>query len=716
MKKTSWLSRSYISLVMLFMYAPIFVMIFFSFNESKSRAHFAGFSLRWYKDLFNNGNIMSALMTTLIVAIVSAVCSTILGTLAAIGIQSMKSKARKLLLNFTYIPLVSPEIVMGVSLMLLFGLLGIESGYLTLILAHITFNVPYVILNVMPKLRQMDKHLFEAAMDLGCTPITAFRLVMLPEIMPGIISGFLMAITFSLDDFNVSYFVSGDKHQTLPILIYAMVKRRVSPEINALSTIIFVVVFIILLITNINEIRREKEIRKKSRALRMPVIVLMILGAVIFGSAAPNAGINTDGSSNLLSVFDASAYTAYADEVDDSDDDEAEMTPEQAALWETAYDYDHEYYERFKGKGMSISVYNWGEYISDGSDDLMDICSEFEKLTGIKVYYTNFATNEELYAKLKGGNASYDVIFPSDYMVARMIKENMLAPLNHSNIPNIKYLDPQFMDPAYDPGSKYSLPYCWNTVGIIYNTDMVDEVPTSWDILWDEKYAGQILMFDNSRDAFAIACKALGYSMNTEDPDELREAADLLIAQKPVVQAWVMDQIFDKMENNEAAIAPYYSGDATLMMPYNDAIAVAFPEEGTNVFVDAACIPASSSNKEAAEMFINFLNEPGVAAENAWFIGYATPNLAAYALLDEETQNNEAIYPPDEVIANSEQFIHLSDETNLLMDNLWTEIKTNTGSFLSWGLPPTLALAALLIGKYAYRIKKARAHSRMTEY
>lgn len=683
MRKTSWLSKSYITLVMLFMYLPIAVMIFFSFNESKSRSHFAGFSLRWYKDLFTNDDIMAALTTTLIVAIVSAVFSTILGTLAAIGISSMKSRMKKLFLNFTYIPLVSPEIVMGVSLMLLFGLLGIESGYITLILAHITFNVPYVILSVMPKLRQMDKHLFDAAMDLGCTPVMAFRKVMLPEIMPGIISGFLMAITFSLDDFNVSYFVSGDKHQTLPILIYAMVKRRVSPEINALSAIIFVVVFIILIATNLNELRREKEIQKKSRALRTPAIVLVILAAITLSGGA-----------------------SYADE---------EMTPEQEALWEVAYDYDLEYYERFMDEDMSISVYNWGEYISDGSDDLMDICAEFEEVTGIKVYYTNFATNEELYAKLKGSNTSYDVIFPSDYMVARMIEEDMLAPLNHDNIPNMKHLDPKFMDPVYDPGSKYSIPYCWNTVGIIYNTDMVDEVPTSWDILWDEKYAGEILMFDNSRDAFAIACKALGYSMNTEDPDELREAADLLIAQKPVVQAWVMDQIFDKMENNEAAIAPYYAGDATLMMPYNDAIAVAFPEEGTNLFVDAACIPANSQHKEAAEMFINFLNEPGVAAENAWFIGYATPNLAAYALLDSETQNDEAIYPPEEIIANSEQFIHLSEETNLLMDSLWTEVKANTGSFLTWGLPPTLALAAIIIGKYAFKIRKARAHKRMAE-
>ncbi len=377
-------------------------------------------------------------------------------------------------------------------------------------------------------------------------------------------------------------------------------------------------------------------------------------------------------------------------------------------------EYDEAYYSRFRNAGISISVYNWGEYLSDGSDDLMDICAAFTELTGIDVYYTNFATNEELYAKLKGGSTSYDVIFPSDYMVARMIEEDMIAPLNHENIPNLKYIDPQFMDPEYDPGSRYSVPYTWNTVGIIYNTKLVDEVPDSWDILWDEKYKGQILMFSNSRDAFAIACKALGYSMNTESEEELHEAAALLIEQKPLVQAYVMDQIFDKMENNEAAIAPYYSGDATLMMPYNENIAVAFPKEGTNLFIDAACIPKDARQKDAAEMFINFLNEPDVAAENAEYIGYATPNLAAYELLDEEIQEDEAIYPPESVIATSEQFIHLSEETNLLMDQLWTQVMAQGDPFLKWGLPPILVLAAIIAGKAVYRVRKKAAYKRMS--
>ena len=362
----------------------------------------------------------------------------------------------------------------------------------------------------------------------------------------------------------------------------------------------------------------------------------------------------------------------------------ADTDDEAAGDEEYEANYDEEYYGRFRGEDISISVYNWGEYLSDGSDDLMDICEEFKELTGITVYYTNFATNEELYAKIKGGNTVYDVIFPSDYMVARMIEEDMLVPLDHGNIPNMIYIDPQFSDPEYDPGSRYSVPYTWNTVAIIYNKELVDEEPTSWDILWDEKYKGQILMFSNSRDAFAIACKKLGYSMNTESEEELREA-------------------------------PYYAGDATLMMPYNENIAVAFPEEGTNLFIDAACIPKNSQHKEAAEMFINFLNEPNVAAENAEFIGYATPNLAAYALLDSEVQEDEAIYPPEYVIENSEQFIHLSEETNLLMDQLWTEVMAKGGSFVKWGLPPIAAILAIIIVKAVYKAKKRAAYRRMAE-
>ena len=259
----NWISKSYIAIVMTFLYAPIVVMMVFSFNDSKSRSYWAGFSLRWYEKLLHNDMVMRALLITLIVAFVAAIFATILGTAAAIGIYGMKKRQKAVVMNLTYLPVVNPEIVMGVSLMLLFVLCHVKLGLFTLIIAHITFNLPYVILSVLPKLRQMDYHIYEAALDLGCTPLQGFLKVMLPEIMPGIVTGFLMAITFSLDDFNISYFVSGDMSQTLPVYIYSMTRRRISPEVNALSTIIFLIVLAVLIIVNINDARREKELKRR---------------------------------------------------------------------------------------------------------------------------------------------------------------------------------------------------------------------------------------------------------------------------------------------------------------------------------------------------------------------------------------------------------------------------------------------------------------------
>jgi len=376
---------------------------------------------------------------------------------------------------------------------------------------------------------------------------------------------------------------------------------------------------------------------------------------------------------------------------------------------------DSSYYERFQGKSVSISVYNWGEYLSNGSDGLININEEFTKLTGIKVNYTNFATNEELYAKMKSGGSTYDVIFPSDYMIARMIKEEMLAPLHHENLPNEAYLNPLFEKNSYDPGNVYSLPYTWGTVVIIYNKEKIKEPVDSWNVLWDEKYKNEILMFSNSRDSFGIALKTLGYSLNSEDPKQLREAADLLKDQKPLVQAYVMDQIFDKMEANEAILAPYYAGDALVMTESNEDLAVAVPKEGTNLFVDAACIPANSANQEAAEMYINFLNEAHVAADNIEYIGYSTPNLAAFGLLDESTQKNEIIYPSDEILAQSEQFINLSDETNLRMDQLWTEVLASKGNFVAWGLAPIITILGLFAVKNWMKYNRRKKRRRMIE-
>ena len=377
--------------------------------------------------------------------------------------------------------------------------------------------------------------------------------------------------------------------------------------------------------------------------------------------------------------------------------------------------YDVEYYSRFKDDNISINVYNWGEYISDGSEGNLNVNKEFEKLTGIKVIYTQFSTNEELYSKLKMNSVSYDVIIPSDYMIGKMIKEDMLLPLNFDNIPNFKYINDTFKNPSYDPNNLYSVPYTWGTVGLIYNKKMVgDDVIDSWDCLWDEKYTKNILMFNNPRDAFGIAELKLGYSLNTEDKNEIMEAAEQLKIQKPIVQAHLMDQIFDKMQGEEAAIAPYYAGDALTMIEVNPNLAFTIPKEGTNIFTDAAVIPKNSTHKEAAEMYINFLNEPNIAAENIEYIRYSTPNDAAKELLPDEIKNNKIVYPDQETLDKTEFFNSLSNETNALMDKQWVDILSFNQYYSKWTMPVFIIGGLIFSGVMIY-YKKRKIKKRMQQ-
>lgn len=377
---------------------------------------------------------------------------------------------------------------------------------------------------------------------------------------------------------------------------------------------------------------------------------------------------------------------------------------------------DREYYQQLRGQNIRLNVYNWGEYIADGSEGSADVIREFELLTGITVHYTTFASNEEMYAKLKsGGTYQYDVILPSDYMVARMISEDMLEELDYANIPNAALIDDLYKGLEYDPSDAYSVPYMWGTVGIVYNTVMVGEetVIDSWDALWDEQYIGNILMFSNSRDAFGIALARLGYSLNTTDPDELAEAAEALKAQKPLVQAYVMDEIFNKMEGGEAAIAPYYAGDALTMISENPDLAFVIPKEGTNYFVDAMVIPKGSANKQAAEMFINFMCEVEVSAANADYIGYSTPIPGALELLDPDDETLAIAYPDEEVLDNTEVFRHLPAAVNNALDRYWTEILSYNENTNIWIGPVFLAAAfftSIVILVYRANKKKKEAY------
>lgn len=372
-------------------------------------------------------------------------------------------------------------------------------------------------------------------------------------------------------------------------------------------------------------------------------------------------------------------------------------------------DYD---WTRFKGQNVSLNVYNWGLYISDGSDESVDVISAFEELTGIKINYTTFDTNESMYAKLKSGGASYDVIFPSDYMLGKMANEGMLLPLNKENIPNLAGISELYLDKEYDPGNVYSVPYMWCMVGITYNKDMVDEadLEQGWNLLWDPRYTGQILQFNNSRDCFAMALKTLGRSMNPTSTQDIDDALVKLQEQKPLVQAYVMDEVFDKMEGGEAALAPYYTGDGLTMIAENPSLGMFIPEEGTLQCVDAMCIPASSQNQEAAEMFINYMCEVDVALQNALFVQYTSPVEAVRDLLPAELRDSELMYPDPELIERSEYPSVISDELNSAMDMAWSQMKSFDDTGNQWLVPVFLlvAIAMTVFNVWRRRARKKR--------
>ena len=412
----------------------------------------------------------------------------------------------------------------------------------------------------------------------------------------------------------------------------------------------------------------------------------------------------------------------------ESEISEEEELDKSEAYYEVEVD-DISYYEKFRDQNITLNVYNWGEYISDGTEGSLVVVKAFENISGIDVNYNTFATNEDMYAKFKGGSTSvYDIVIPSDYMIGKMIDEGMVEKLNFDNIPNFKYIDEEYRNPDFDPTNEYSVPYTWGVVGIVYNKKYVtEEEASTWDVLWNEKFKGEILMFSNSKDAFAIALSKLGYSMNTTNEKEIQEAGDLLRKQKPLVQTYVMDQVFDKMQLEEAWIAPYYAGDALTMIDNNSNLAFAFPKEKSNIFLDSICIPKGSKNKEAAEAFINFLCEVEVAAANGEYIYYSTPSSTAKELIisnmtsyvedgdmtQEELDNYINVsYPSETVTAKCEAFINLPQETNELVIRLWSDILIGIDEDSWWNkaiLPVSIIIAlGLCILIILLRYRKAQ--------
>ena len=570
---------------------------------------------------------MSAFYTTLIIAFVSAAIATIIGTAAAIAIQGMKQKWKTMYMGLTNIPMMNAEIVMGVSLMLLFIAFHMTLGFGTILIAHITFNIPYVILSVSPKLKQTNRYTYEAAMDLGASPVKAFFKVVFPDIVPGVLSGFMLAFTMSLDDFVITHFTKGPGIDTLSTKIYTEVRKGIKPEIYALSTIMFVTVLVLLLLVNYSP-KEEEETTARKKVRRPSKVKKIIIRRVI--------------PVTICILFIGGGFY-YAEESGVVNDDK-------------------------------LVVYNWGEYIDP------EVLTIFEEETGINVVYEEFETNEILYPKVSSGAIAYDVVCPSDYMIQRMIENDLLTEINFDNIPNIKNIGKQYMEQSrqFDPENKYSVPYCWGTVGILYNKTMVDEPVNSWSILWDPKYKDNILMQDSVRDAFGATLKYLGYSLNSTDLDELTEAKNLLIEQKPLVQAYVIDQVRDKMIGNEAALGVIYSGEAIYTQKENPNLEYVIPKEGSNIWIDSWVIPKNAEHKENAEKFINFLCRPDIALMNFEYITYSTPNEAARELIEDESiRNSEIAFPDLSKYDNLETFQYLGTEADQVYGDLWNKVKSS---------------------------------------
>ena len=658
------MAKVYTALIMVFLFAPILILLIFSFNSAKSLSVMQGFSLHWYYELFRDSETLGAVRNTLVLAIASSVVATAMGTAAAVGIFRLRSRVlRATLDSVTNIPMINPDIITGISLMLMFVFVGRLFGaatslnFWTMLIAHITFCLPYVILQVLPKLQQMDQSLPEAAMDLGCTPFRAFLKVEVPEITPGIITGLIMSFTLSLDDFVISYFTAGNGFQTLPIRIYNMTKKTVTPKMYALSTIIFFTILALLIMTNLidtgpgvartsrkqaeeeeEEVGAAQEREKRAEARKRRRRIAWLIGGVL--------------AVGMLAVLVLGA-------------------PKKPVL----------------------NVYNWGEYISDGSEDSFDTIQGFEDWYlenyghEVEVNYTTFASNEDMYAKLSSGAVSYDVIFPSDYMIARMREEGMLLPLDFDNIPNARYIGESFRNLYYDPDNLYTVPYTYNFIGVIWDAAVVDEADAGdWDLLWNPKYSGNILQFNNPRDAFATAQYKLDIDVNSTDPAAWQKALDELRTQQPLVKSYVMDEIYNLMESGEASIGVYYAGDYFTMA---DAQAPGvdlqfFAPERTNYFVDAMCIPSCCQNKELAEAFINYMLEKEPAVANAEYLYYGCPNSLVYDDPDYAEDMGEdvmAILYPEGAdfgeLFERYAYKNLPRETQDLVNTLWEQLKIN---------------------------------------
>ncbi len=623
MKKRRRLAgKSLMFLMLVFFYLPIVYMIIFSFNDGKSLTSFTGFSLRWYKKMLESREMMEALYTTFSVALFATFISTFAGTIAAIGLSKSKKIVRNLMEQVNNLPLMNPEIVTAIGFMLLFITFRVEKGYATMLLAHIAFCIPYVMLSVMPKIRSLDPNLADAAMDLGATPWQALTKVIVPQITPGIISGALIAFTMSVDDFIISYFVTGSGVKNLSIMVYTM-SKRVNPSINAVSTLMVAIITVVLGVVNIVPLvmaKREKTDEITKRKMLVPAVCFAAIALFFIGVFRFGAGK-----------------------------------------------------EERPFEGQTLYVYNWGEYTGE------NFIPDFEEKTGAKVVLENFDSNEQMYIKVANGEA-YDVLVPSDYMIERLISEDYLQKLDHSKLDCMDKLTDAVKNLSYDPGNEYSVPYFWGTVGIVYDkakVDVEDLEREGYNIFLDEKYRGDIYLYDSERDTFMMALKALGYSMNSDSEKELEEAYEWLVkCVQTMDPEIVMDEIIDNMAQGRKALGLVYSGDATYVISENENMGYFLPKSGTNLWSDAMVIPKNAKNPELAHAFINFASDYAGAYDNSSYVGYTSANKEVMEDLYGEGGEYEGIdaYIPRDGNEMDEIFFY-NEDTKKEISNLWSKVK-----------------------------------------
>lgn len=607
-------------LLLVFFYAPILFMIIFSFNSSKSLTHFTGFSLRWYEAMLKNHGMMESLYVTIVIALLATIISTIIGTITAIGLSKSKKVLRAFISQVNDFPIMNPEIVTAIGLMLLFITFQIEKGFVTLLLAHIAFCIPYVILSIMPKIKSLDPNLADAAMDLGATPWQALVKVIVPQIMPGIVSGALIAFTMSFDDFVISYFVTGQGVKNLSIMVYTM-SKRINPSVNAISTLVVLLITITLTIVNVLPmIRKKASPSKQNKPWKWAVA-----GVVVVGLVASLFGLNKSAST-----------LPYA--------------------------------------GQTLHVYNWGEYTGE------NIISGFEELTGAKVIMDNFDSNEQMYIKVANGDA-YDVLVPSDYMIQRMMQEDMLQKLEPETRKEcLSELMEAIKGLPYDPKNEYSIPYFWGTVGIVYDKTKVSEEDLEkdgWDIFLDQKFKGDIYLYDSERDSFMMALKALGYSMNTTSQDELKAAYNWLIQCVQTMDPEIVtDEIIDNMAQARKALGLIYSGDAAYVMSENENMGFYMPKSGTNLWSDAMVIPKNAKNPKLANEFIRYITSYDAAMDNSSYVGYTSPNKEVTEELGGKGGDYDGInaYTPRSGYDKDEVFQY-DEATRKIIADLWSRVK-----------------------------------------